>query len=37
MSTGEIVGFTILGLIMAFLYFSSYMLKRIGKKDKEEQ
>ncbi len=36
MHTGEIVAFSILGLIMAFLYFNIYMLKRIDKKKKEK-
>ncbi len=37
MSSGEIIGFGLLGLIMAFLYFNIYMFKRVQKKEKKDE
>jgi mannose/fructose/N-acetylgalactosamine-specific phosphotransferase system component IIC len=35
MSEGQIIGFGILGAIMAFLYIGEYLLKNMDKKDKK--
>lgn len=35
MSAGQIIGFAILGTIMAFLYVGEYLLKNMDKKDKK--
>lgn len=36
MSSGEIIGFGLLGLIMVALYINIYMFKRVQKKDQKE-